>query len=113
VHTNPGRITPAVAARFNPNPWTLLRWIVDAEKAGTVAARFPRGEGASRRSMLRPWSRSCAATRDGHPARELTRAYNAESAVNIGSTGRAFCGRWRAGRDTSLKKGAFPALAWV
>ena len=64
----------AVAARFNLNPWTLLRWIVRRRDTGSVAP-LPKGGGRKSPVSVELLEQIVRAMRDA-TTEELTREYN-------------------------------------
>lgn len=64
----------AVAARFDLNPWTLLRWIIRRRQTGTVAPLAKRG-GQTSPVDVELLEQMVRATRDA-TTEELTREYN-------------------------------------
>ncbi len=64
----------AVAARFDLNPWTLLRWIIRRRQTGTVAPLAKRG-GQTSPVDVELLEQIVRATRDA-TTEELTREYN-------------------------------------
>lgn len=64
----------AVAARFDLNPWTLLRWIIRRRETGTVAPLAKRG-GQTSPVDVELLEQMVRATRDA-TTEELTREYN-------------------------------------
>lgn len=64
----------AVAARFDLNPWTLLRWIIRRRETGTVAPLAKRG-GQTSPVDVELLEQIVRATRDA-TTEELTREYN-------------------------------------